>query len=93
MISEDIANILSEHGNLKPNQLTEGVLFVTPEQWELIVEREPFLINPFFGCFVSLITKDSIIRLPSGRVLMYSKALDSFNVFDREVARATGMIT
>lgn len=90
MISDDIANILLE---LKPNQLVEGVLFVTSEQWELVVERKPFLINPFFGFFVSVITKDSIITLPSGRVLMYSKELDSFSVFDKEVARATGMIT
>lgn len=91
---EDLVQLIRENRNPcrepKHPQYIEGVFYLTQEQWDAILAafpREPDhnYSQMVWGIPVQLIRDREPIKLPSGKLLYYSKLLESFYIVDPEV--------
>jgi len=81
-------------------QYVEGVLYLTQKQWDAVrdqyppsEERRHMSTHHAWGIPVQIIKPNTIVDLPSGRVIVYSALLESFYIFDRKIADDAGLCT
>lgn len=71
-------------------QLIEGILYVTSAQYaeisrDALVDSAPTAAQMFSSIPIRVIEPGEQVELPSGKVLMYSKILESFCVMEKSV--------
>jgi hypothetical protein len=99
-IVQEITNAARLMSKWEPDhpQYVEGVLYLTPAQWDAVRdqfppngERQHMSTHHAWGIPIKIIKPNTAEELPSGRVLVYSAALESFYIFDRTIAEDAGM--
>lgn len=98
-IVQEIVNAANLTSKWEPDhpQYVEGALYLTHAQWDAVRDQFPpnaereGRAHVAWGIPIHLVKPDTIVDLPSGRVLIYSTALDSFYIFDRRIAEDAGL--
>jgi hypothetical protein len=99
-IVQEIINAADLASKWEPDhpQYVEGTLYLTQAQWDAVrdqyppkAERTHLATHHAWGIPVHIIKPDKPVLLPSGNVLVYSKLLESFYVFNESIAQAAGL--
>ena len=78
-------------------QYVEGALYLTQEQWDAVRDQYPpntergHRVHAAWGIPIHIIKPNTIVDLPSGRVLIFSATMESMYVFDRKIADDAGL--